>query len=40
MLAGSLDYGVQADAALAKDNLFAVQFHPEKSHTGGLAVIA
>ena len=39
LLAGSLDYGVQADAALAKDNLFAVQFHPEKSHTAGLQLL-
>ncbi|MGB1141416.1 MAG: imidazole glycerol phosphate synthase subunit HisH, partial [Halioglobus sp.] len=31
LLAGSVDYGVTADAALARDNLFAVQFHPEKS---------
>lgn len=36
LLAGSVDYGVKADAALARDNLFAVQFHPEKSHSAGL----
>ncbi len=39
LLAGSLDYGVSADAALARDNLFAVQFHPEKSHTAGLQLL-
>jgi len=39
LLAGSVQYGVGADAALAKDNLFAVQFHPEKSHTAGLALL-
>ncbi len=39
LLAGRLDYGVQADAALARDNLFAVQFHPEKSHTAGLQLL-
>ncbi|MFK7829699.1 MAG: imidazole glycerol phosphate synthase subunit HisH [Congregibacter sp.] len=39
LLAGSVDYGVQADAALAKDNLFAVQFHPEKSHKAGLQLL-
>ena len=37
--AGSLDYGVPADAALARDNLFAVQFHPEKSATAGLTLL-
>ena len=39
LVAGSLDYGVPADAALARDNLFAVQFHPEKSHTAGLQLL-
>ncbi len=37
--AGALSYGVEADAALAQDNLFAVQFHPEKSHTAGLQLL-
>ena len=39
LVAGALDYGVRADAALARDNLFAVQFHPEKSHTAGLQLL-
>ena len=39
LLHGSVDYGVQADAALARDNLFAVQFHPEKSATAGLQLL-
>jgi glutamine amidotransferase len=39
LLAGSVQYGVDADAALARDNLFAVQFHPEKSHTAGLQLL-
>jgi glutamine amidotransferase len=39
LLAGRVNYGVQADAALARDNLFAVQFHPEKSHTAGLQLL-
>ncbi|MFV0276516.1 MAG: imidazole glycerol phosphate synthase subunit HisH [Parahaliea sp.] len=37
--AGALHYGVEADAAIATDNLFAVQFHPEKSHTAGLQLL-
>lgn len=39
LLAGSVEYGVQADAALARDNLFAVQFHPEKSADAGLQLL-
>jgi len=39
LVAGSVQYGVSADAALARDNLFAVQFHPEKSHTAGLQLL-
>ena len=39
LLAGSVEYGVSVDAALARDNLFAVQFHPEKSHIAGLQLL-
>ena len=39
-LAGSCEYGVEFAAALARGSLFAVQFHPEKSHTAGLALLA
>ena len=39
LVTGSVDYGVCADAALARDNLFATQFHPEKSHTAGLQLL-
>ena len=36
---GNTRYGVGFDAALARDNLFAVQFHPEKSHRAGLRLL-
>ena len=39
LLAGAVQYGVSADAALARDNLFAVQFHPEKSSAAGLHLL-
>ena len=39
LVAGSCDYGVQFAAALSRDNVFALQFHPEKSHTAGLALL-
>lgn len=34
--AGETEYGVQFTSALARDNLFATQFHPEKSAAAGL----
>ena len=33
------NYGTQFCASLIKDNLFATQFHPEKSHTAGLQLL-
>ena len=39
VIAGTFDYGVQGCAAMARDNLFAVQFHPEKSHEAGLRLL-
>jgi glutamine amidotransferase len=39
LVAATCDYGVQFHAALTRDNLFAVQFHPEKSHTAGLQLL-
>lgn len=37
--AGRCDYGIPFTAAAARDNLFAVQFHPEKSQHDGLKLI-
>jgi len=39
LVAGHSEYGVGFDAALARDNLFAVQFHPEKSADAGLQLL-
>ncbi|WP_332813413.1 imidazole glycerol phosphate synthase subunit HisH [Ramlibacter sp.] len=36
--AGETDYGGRFTAALARDNIFATQFHPEKSADAGLAL--
>ncbi|WP_028468450.1 imidazole glycerol phosphate synthase subunit HisH [Neptunomonas japonica] len=38
-VAATCNYGVDFDVALAHDNVFAVQFHPEKSHTAGLQLL-
>lgn len=39
LVAGTCEYGKTFAAALARGNLFAVQFHPEKSHTAGLQLL-
>ncbi len=36
---GSCDYGISFTAAAATDNIFATQFHPEKSQYDGLKLI-
>ena len=39
LVAGTCNYGVEFDVALTQENLFAVQFHPEKSQALGLKLI-
>lgn len=39
LVSGECDYGVRFTCAIARDNIFAVQFHPEKSHTAGLQML-
>lgn len=39
LVAATAQYGVEIHAALARDNLFAVQFHPEKSSDAGLQLL-
>jgi glutamine amidotransferase len=36
--AGETDYGVRFTCAIARDNIFATQFHPEKSAAHGLTL--
>jgi len=36
---GITDYGIDFCSCVAKDNIFATQFHPEKSQDAGLAIL-
>jgi glutamine amidotransferase len=38
-IAATCEYGTTLNAAFRKDNVFAVQFHPEKSSHSGLALL-
>ena len=40
VIAGMSEYAVEFTAAVAGEQLFAVQFHPEKSQRAGLALLA
>lgn len=37
---GESEHGLPFTCAAARDNIFAVQFHPEKSHAAGLQLLA
>jgi glutamine amidotransferase len=39
VLAATTDYGLEIAAAVSRENLFAVQFHPEKSGEKGLLIL-
>jgi len=39
-IAGTTNYPFAFTSAVARDNIFAVQFHPEKSATAGLALLS
>ena len=40
VVAATTEYGANVVAAVARDNVWAVQFHPEKSSSVGLALLA
>ena len=40
LVAATTDYGIRFNCAIARDNLFAVQFHPEKSADAGLKLLS
>lgn len=36
---GETEYGIKFSSAIVQDNIFGVQFHPEKSHRFGMALL-
>ncbi len=40
LMAGETEYGVKFAAAIARDNVFAIQCHPEKSADAGLKLLS
>lgn len=39
IVSGSCEYGIEINAAVEKDNVWATQFHPEKSQRYGITVL-
>jgi glutamine amidotransferase len=40
LVSGTTRYGLVFSSAVARENIFAVQFHPEKSHSSGLKLLS
>jgi glutamine amidotransferase len=38
-VAATTPYGIEFTSVIARDNIFAVQFHPEKSQHAGLQLL-
>ena len=39
IIAATVNYGIDVPAVVCKDNVFATQFHPEKSGETGLKIL-